>query len=527
MAPMLFCGLAGQAACTGTIGDDGPGVESKGHNPSSLKTAPGLRLLTQQQYVLSVEALLGVAVDADRVPRERITEGHGQIAAAQGVTYDEVDAYYDLALAAAEPAVAQLECSDDGCRTSFARTFLRMAFRGVADDELRDEYLALLDDPGAGETPDDRLVTLITAALTSPYFLYRQELGAEAVTSEPSLRRLHPHEVATRLSYLVWGRGPDEALLDAADAGELDESQGRLAALDRLLDDPKASDGLRAMVADWMGLYQGGIASKDPEVLAGTPASLEASVASSFADTVNATLLSGPGSFMALLEVEGYHLDADVASVVGVEPSASQEPTPVPSDERAGLLTHPIVLAAHSKESGVSPFPMGKFVYENLLCNTIGPPIEVPEVETTEVEGETLREQLEAVTEAPACQSCHAKIGPAGFAFLPYDPIGRYTANDGLGRPWETSGEVPIGDEIVSFDDAPGLARILADRPETAACLSRRLFRWSYGRFEGDVDEEHLSALATEAVDSEAAVRALFGAIVGSEDFTYVRIGDQ
>ncbi len=54
----------------------------------------------------------------------------------------------------------------------------------------------------------------------------------------------------------------------------------------------------------------------------------------------------------------------------------------LPPAERAGILMHPYVLAAHTKESGVSPFPLGQFVYENILCNVIGLPSMTPVLQT-------------------------------------------------------------------------------------------------------------------------------------------------
>jgi hypothetical protein len=199
----------------------------------------------------------------------------------------------------------------------------------------------------------------------------------------------------------------------------------------------------------------------------------------------------------------------------------------VDAAERVGILMHPFVLAAHTKESGASPFTMGKFVYENVLCNTIGAPAVVPQIpeDAPGATGQTYRQRLEAATSGSPCAACHVKIGPAGFAFLSFDPVGRYSATDKLGRLWDTSGTVPIGDQQVSFKNAAQLAKALANQNKTAECVARRMFRWAFGHFETEADESFASALETSAIDSKTSVRALLQSIVRSEEFTYVRVG--
>jgi hypothetical protein len=51
--------------------------------------------------------------------------------------------------------------------------------------------------------------------LQSPHFLYRSELG----TDSGGTYTLTPHEVASRLSYLLWGTMPDQQLMAAAGRG--------------------------------------------------------------------------------------------------------------------------------------------------------------------------------------------------------------------------------------------------------------------------------------------------------------------
>lgn len=509
-------------------GDGSPPVPT-GPGDVANKNSPGLRLLTRAQYKGTVEALLGVAVDVTRVPSERVSGGHGQIASAQVVDYAAVNAYYELGAKAAEDAVAKVACeaNDVACVTEFANGFLRRAFRGGADDATLASYRGLLGNADAGDTAKTRLATLITTALSSPVFLHRQEIGITHHPTQPNVRILHAHEIATRLSYLVGESGPDEALLAAAEAEQLTDPAARVAQIDRFLASANAP-GVVGFVRDRMGLYRGGVASKDPEVRAGTPSSLEASAAASFDRTVRDVLFNTSGSFAALLSADHYFVDDSVGPLVGInDATAAMTRRALVPAERAGILMHPFVLAAHTKESGVSPFPLGAFVYENVLCNVIGPPSVTPVLpeDTADAGSRTLRERLEAATSGPGCSDCHQKIGPSGFAFLPFDPLGRFTRNDKLGRPWDTTGTIPIGDRTVTFRSAAELSRQLADQPGAAQCVARRLFRWTFGRFEAAGDEGYVASLEQESIASKAAMRNLLVNLAKSEEFTLVRVG--
>ena len=508
--------------------DEGPAVPTA-PGDGAERTSPGIRLLTRAQYKGTVEALLGVTVDLTRVPSERVSGGHGQIASAQAVDYAAADAFYELGARAAEEAVAKLACAADdrACVTSFANAFLRRAFRGAADEAMLTAYRELLDNAEAGDTAKARLVTVVGTALSSPIFLYRHELGVTHHPTQPNVRILDSYEIATRLGYLVGESGPDEALLAAAEAGQLGEPAARVMHTDRLLAGADAP-GVVGFVRDWMGLYKGGIMSKDPEVRASTPPSLEASAAESFDRTVKDVLFGASGSFAALLSADHYVVDDAVGKLVGIDDATpSMARRPLAPTERAGILMHPFVLAAHTKESGVSPFPLGQFVYENILCNVIGPPSETPVLpeDSADAGAQTLRQRLEEATSGAGCNGCHAKIGPSGFAFLPFDPLGRFSPNDKLGRPWDTSGSIPVGGSAVTFRSAAELSRQLAEQPSTARCLARRMFRWTFGRFEASGDEAYVSALEGSALASSTKVREVLVSLAQSEEFSLVRVG--
>ena len=65
--------------------------------------------------------------------------------------------------------------------------------------------------------------------LTSPNFIYRVELGepnpAAGSSEEEAALRFSSMEMASRLSYFLWNSTPDDTLLAAAEAGELEQPE--------------------------------------------------------------------------------------------------------------------------------------------------------------------------------------------------------------------------------------------------------------------------------------------------------------
>ncbi|MBC8071105.1 MAG: DUF1592 domain-containing protein [Deltaproteobacteria bacterium] len=519
-----------------TVGDGSDADGSEGDDvppPLERESSPGVRLLTQREYHNAVRDLLGVTLERDLVPREQIIEGHGQISWAQGVGLTDVESYYDLAEQAAREAVPLLDlgCTLDShsCVDPFVEDFLHRAFREPVASADVASYLAILDAPEAGEDMPTRLQTLIAAALSSPRFLYRRELGGEAVGDDPWVRWLDDYEIAARMSFFVWQSVPDQALLDDAAAGALRDAQVRAMHLARMLDDDRARTGQVGFVIDWLGVHgDARISDKDPEVLEGTSAQLEAAADRSLERTIQDVLFDGAGRFAAILGADRYWVDGELASLLELDPVGGElESRAVDPSVRLGLLMHPTVLAAHTKESGASPFTIGKFVYENVLCEAIPPPVDLPEFDPEANPDQTLREQLEALTAPAECQGCHARIGPPGFAFLAFDAIGRHSFEDGLGRPIDTSGTIPVADTTVSFESAAELAQALADHDHTARCMTRRLFRWTYGYFEGDAAEDHVLALTDESIAARTGMYDVLLAITTSDEFAQVRRGGE
>ena len=73
---------------------------------------------------------------------------------------------------------------------------------------------------------------------------------------------LSQYELATRLSYLIWASGPDDALLDAAGRGELATASAVAAKARAMLADPKARVAITDFYKQWLGTSRLDITTK-------------------------------------------------------------------------------------------------------------------------------------------------------------------------------------------------------------------------------------------------------------------------
>ncbi len=518
-------GSAGAGAASDTAGA-GPAAPQ-----SDFTTSAELRRLTRVEYTNTVFDLLGVDLSAEDRPKELLVQGHSEIAGAQKIGYEDTSQYLGLAdkvaTAAAAKIDADMKCVDAACGRAWTEAFLLRAFREPPTPTIIDRYAAILGAADAGGTSVERVTALLAAVLTSPHFLYRKELGAAVVSGNPGVRTLNAYQVASRLSYLVWQSMPDAQLFAAADKRTLLDPATRKVELERMLKDKRAQNGLRAFVADWMGLFDNNLGKKSATVLMGTPPDLPQQAARSFDLLVDDVLTTRtPSRFSDLLKTNQIYANAALATVLGVNAAGSAlQKVTLPAGDRLGILTHPMVIGAHSKESGASPFPIGKFIYENLLCEVIPPPpASVPKIDDSAAAVTTLRQKLESLTKDQPCASCHVRIGPPGFAFLPFDPIGRFKNSDARGQAYDTAGVLVLGGvAAVPFSGAADLSAKLAARPEALGCISRRMFRWAYGRFEAGADTAALSAVENAAVTTGAGVVEILQQIVADPAFAQMR----
>ncbi|MGE0790930.1 MAG: DUF1592 domain-containing protein, partial [Sandaracinaceae bacterium] len=338
----------------------------------------------------------------------------------------------DTIAAAVAPRYAELGGCDASEGEACVSTFVSWAGRRLYRRPLRDDevagYLALYRDfavPG----PADGVALVLSAMLQSPHFLYHVELEEPGSSAVPgSVAKLPAYAFAARLAFFVWKSGPDDALLDAARDGRLDDPESVGEVVETMLADPRSRDTLAEFHSQWLGLARLDGASRDATLYPDFDAATITAMREETIDFVDHVYRSDDASFTALMTAPFSFPRGDVLAIEGVtEVSDPSSPTPLDPTQRAGLLTQPSFLTAHSHVSQSSPILRGRAIRERFFCQPLRDP--PPNVNATEPDPDptlTTRERFAAHRDNPACASCHMMIDDLGFALERYDAVGAY-----------------------------------------------------------------------------------------------------
>ena len=129
--------------------------------------------------------------------------------------------------------------------------FLTRAFRRpVTPDELDRYTLFALARFEQNQNFTDAMKAVAAAAISSPKFLYLYDQSDE----ESETQRLSDLELASRLSFFLWGSIPDEQLLNLAIQGKLSTESTLSAQVDRMLRDKKIKRFCDSFPTQWLQL---------------------------------------------------------------------------------------------------------------------------------------------------------------------------------------------------------------------------------------------------------------------------------
>ena len=197
-------------------------------------------------------------------------------------------------------------------------------------------------------------------------------------------------------------------------------------------------------------------------------------------------------------------------------------PLALPAEQRAGILTQPSWLIAHSTNSDNHAIQRGKWIRERLLGGHIpDTPITV-EAKLPDEPDQTLRHRMR-VTREEYCFKCHAAMDPLGMPFEIYDHFGRFRTTE-LGKPVDASGEI-IASGDAKLDGKVGNAiemiRKLADSERVQQVFVRHAFRYWMGRNETLDDAPTLQAAYKSYRDNHGSMKALITSLLTSDSFLY------
>jgi hypothetical protein len=510
--------------------DDGGDTDTPGEACGGIGSgyAP-MRRLTTAQYRNTIRDLFAGAVEpSDAFPTTQVHKSYSSNPAHNVVSLPTAS---DLLTAAEEVAVqviddvdAVVQCDgaqDQTCAAAFIDDFGARAFRRPLTDDERAALLAMYE-LGAADGFADGIGTAIVAVLQSPQFLYLVEEGGDEI--EPGIVALSDHEIATRLSYLVWDSMPDAALFAAAAAGELQDPDALEEHARRMLaDTERTAPAIERFVREWN--HYDGVAAYDKDAIAFPEFTNEvaAAIDSELSRYIQGVLRSDEPTFARLMTSTQTEVDANLAAMFGVAAPAPGEWTPVTvGADRAGLLTRPAVLAEHSHANSTGPIFRGELVRTQLLCEPIPPPPADAMANAPEYpDGATERERSDILMNHMGCGACHAMMNPIGLGFEEYDAVGAWRDAEIDGGPVDNSGEIVGGPEDLTgtFNGVAELQAKLAASDAVTACFASQLYQYTFGLDTTQVLECAVEPVAAEFVASGGDIRELVVALARSAAF--------
>lgn len=366
----------------------------------------------------------------------------------------------------------------------------------------------------------------LEAILASPRFVFRAE-AVPANAKAGQMIAVAGEDVASRLSFFLWGTPPDATLLKAARAGTLSTADGVAAQARRMLTDSRAEALSTRFAAQWLRLQD--VEKVHPDALQFPDFHLQLADAMQHeTELFFSSIVRENRSVLDLLSANYTYVNEDLARHYGMTGVTGDNFRRVnyPDDRRAGLLGQASVLTLTSHANRTSPVLRGKWVMEVLLGSPPPPPPpNVPDLEKT---GEakdgvllTTRERIAMHRDNPACNSCHRVIDPIGLALDNFDVTGRWRIRENGGE-LDTRGELYDGTPVTNPKQ---LRQALINRPTPfLRTFTQNMMAYALGRRVEYYDQPAVRRIVSDAKPGNYRIGDIVAGIVKSDAFRMRRI---
>lgn len=503
-----------------------------------------IRRLTKTEYGNTLRDLFGVDPSiADGLPDE--VSGQGYLNSLSSLQLEQY-------LGIADKVLRQIVAPQGGRRTEIekrwfgpsatpgkdprqtarevARSLARKAYRRPPTEAELDILVATFDLARSNKLAYPQALHLMCkAVLVSPQFLFITPAGE--AESSTGIVPLDDHQLASRLSYLLWATMPDDELMSLADSGTLHEPAVLKAQAKRLLDDRRSRALFDGFGAQWLSV--GGLKRQvfDPVIFP----QMTTAMRQAMYDEVRLffeSIVRDNENVIRFVDSDYTYLNGAVAAIYGLEKTVKgpgMRKVRLNDGNRGGVLGMPGILAATSFPNRTSPVKRGVWVLEQVLGEHVpAAPPDVPALDKqdqTAVENLTVRQRTELHRTNAVCANCHQILDPIGFGLEKFDAIGRWRDRDSNGQPIDAAGELPGAKR---FSGPKDLKAIIAGRDgDVARNLAERLLAYALGRKLEGYDEIVVDDLMGEIAGDGYRMRAIINGVITSYPFTHRRIEEQ
>jgi hypothetical protein len=476
--------------------------------PSDPATHPivAMRRLTEAEYRRSIADVFGpdIKIKGRFEPEVRrdglIAIGSGQAS----ISSSGMEQYYSMAGGVSAQIMgtglrkAYMPCApasdkkpDDACAAKFLTKYGRLLYRRPLDDKETKALVKVARDVTV-QSGDfyAGLEETLTTMLASPHFLFRVERAAGP--AKDGMIPLDDYSRASRISFMFWDAPPDQALLTAAEHGELSTSEGLAKQVDRLAASPRLADGMTAFFDDMLQFDQFRVTTKDAVMFPKYNQVVADEARQQTLKTVLDLLITKNGDYRDIFTTRDTFMTRTLALVYKV-PYTSQDAwapyTFTQTSDRAGVTSQIGFLALFGHPAESSPTKRGVALNEIFFCQPIPPPpgnVDFSAASnTTPNHLKTMRLRLQAHANNPTCAACHTIVDPLGVSLEKFDALGQY-------RDSEEGEAIDASSQIggVKFSGGGGLGYVLHDNPRVVSCAVKDLYSSGTGHAVGTADRK-------------------------------------
>ena len=415
----------------------------------------------------------------------------------------------------------EVPAEERACAERIAARFAERAFRRPVTEQDLERLMPFYEMGRQGPGGfDEGIELVVTAVLASPDTLYRTTTPPGDLADE--IFPLDDYELATRLSFFIWGQGPDDALLERAAAGELTDPGTLEDEAMRLLADPRARNLVVNFALPWLDLDDLGSVVPDPAIFGEWNDALREDFASEIELFVSSIVL-GDADVRALLSADYTFLNERLARHYGIEGVFGPQfrRVELADERRHGLLGKGAVLLHTSYGDRTSPVLRGAWILEKLMGTPPTPPPPGVETNLSTPPGEepkTIRARLELHRAADTCSACHGAIDPWGLALENFTVTGRWRDFDrDANAPIDASTPLPGGGMANGPVD---ITAALLERPDQfVQALTEKLMMYALGRELEYYDMPAVREIVRAAERTDYRFAALVAGVVASDGF--------
>jgi hypothetical protein len=366
----------------------------------------------------------------------------------------------------------------------------------------------------------------LEAILANPSFYYRWE-QQPANVRDGRPYRVSDHDLASRLSFFIWGTPPDAELIDLANRGRLSDERTLEQQTRRMLADPRAEALGARFAGQWLRLQDLAKVHPDPNFFPNFDENLARAMARE-TELFFYNLVKEDLSVLDLYRANYTFVNDRLARHYGIPNVAgsSFQRVQYPDNTRVGLLGHGSVLVQTSLAGRTSPVLRGKWVMEVLMGTPPPPPPPnvSPALDATSAAAAgrilTTRERMEMHRANPTCNACHRFMDPIGLSLDNFDVMGRWRYREN-GASLDTRGELYDGTPISSPSE---LAAALLKRPiPLMRTFTENLLTYALGRRLEPTDMTTVRAIEAQAESNDYRVSSFILGVVKSDAFLMKR----